>query len=78
MDRAPPPMRRRYLSGTARRRHRRKEHVMKLQLGNPCWFELVIDRQALRESLKYCGAKAKKGKVAREKHRHTCAFFELP
>lgn len=51
---------------------------MKLQLGNPCWFELIIDRQALRESFKCCGDKARKRKVARQKHRHTCAFFEMP
>ena len=51
---------------------------MKLQLGNPCWFELVVDRRALRKSLKICAGKVRKGKEAREKHRHTCAFFELP
>jgi len=51
---------------------------MKLQLGNPRWLELVFDRHAFRESFKCCGNKPKKGKTTREKHRHTCAFFEMP
>lgn len=51
---------------------------MKLQLGKPCWFELIIDRSAFRESVKCCCGKTKKDKDSRQKHRHTCAFFEMP